>query len=450
MSNGSDDGKQVEYLQFGGMAVVEGVMMRSPNYYSVACRAPNQEIVVTTEPLEKTWIGRQKWLQKPFLRGTLALLDTMALGMKAMNWASAIHLDERYQSEEEKQKEAKAKEESTPQGGSWFLTVALAVLTLMALFALLAPTGAPNFLINGWFQGLPDAWGGIVNWTFRIAAAIFLIQLLWVWNPKSWAPVARWAEHNEDLAGKIMIGFTVVFSLAIGFFIFDVIPVALVQVAKENLAGLSSLGANYIEEIVKMVMFIGYLALIRRLPAILETFKYHGAEHKAINAMEAKVGLEADACLAQTRLHPRCGTNFAIIVLIVSFLLFPLLPRDLPAALGLMSDTPGWIVVATRVLAKLAILPLVAGISYEVIRLAGKMKDQRWVNILLRPGLATQLITTAEPAREHQEVAIASLKAVVTAEDTGELTNTAPFNPDEAAEAGEPPQTESDESKSPA
>ncbi|MFW5697148.1 MAG: DUF1385 domain-containing protein, partial [Fimbriimonadaceae bacterium] len=153
MSNGSDDGKQVEYLQFGGMAVVEGVMMRSPNYYSVACRAPNQEIVVTTEPLEKTWIGRQKWLQKPFLRGTLALLDTMALGMKAMNWASAIHLDERYQSEEEKQKEAQAKEESIPQGGSWFLTIALAVLTLMALFALLAPTGAPNSIINGWFQG---------------------------------------------------------------------------------------------------------------------------------------------------------------------------------------------------------------------------------------------------------------------------------------------------------
>jgi uncharacterized protein YqhQ len=86
-----------EYLQYGGQAIIEGVMMRSPRYFSIACRAPNGEIVVHTEAIEKTWIGRQKWLKYPFLRGSLALLDSMALGTKAMRFSSAIQLDPKYE-----------------------------------------------------------------------------------------------------------------------------------------------------------------------------------------------------------------------------------------------------------------------------------------------------------------------------------------------------------------
>lgn len=92
---------EAEYLQYGGQAIIEGVMMRSPHYFSVACRAPNGEIILRTEPLEKTWIGRQKWLKLPFLRGTLALLDAMALGIRAMRFASTVQLDEQYQPKEE-------------------------------------------------------------------------------------------------------------------------------------------------------------------------------------------------------------------------------------------------------------------------------------------------------------------------------------------------------------
>jgi uncharacterized protein YqhQ len=85
-----------EYLQYGGQAIIEGVMMRSPRFFSIACRAPNGEIVVHTEAIEKTWIGRQKWLRLPFLRGSLALLDSMALGTKAMRFSSAIQMDPQY------------------------------------------------------------------------------------------------------------------------------------------------------------------------------------------------------------------------------------------------------------------------------------------------------------------------------------------------------------------
>ena len=90
---------EAEYLQYGGQAIVEGVMMRSPHYFSVACRAPNGEIVLEVEHVEKTWIGRQKWLRLPFLRGTLALLDSMTLGYKALQFASKVQMDERYTTE---------------------------------------------------------------------------------------------------------------------------------------------------------------------------------------------------------------------------------------------------------------------------------------------------------------------------------------------------------------
>ena len=93
---------EAEYLQYGGQAIIEGVMMRSPHYFSVACRAPNGEIILHTEALEKTWIGRQKWLKLPFLRGSLALLDAMALGIKAMRFASNVQLDEENQPKDEK------------------------------------------------------------------------------------------------------------------------------------------------------------------------------------------------------------------------------------------------------------------------------------------------------------------------------------------------------------
>src|SRR5205814_9532766 len=87
---------QGEYLQYGGQAIFEGVMMRSPRYFSVACRAPNGEIITQTEALEKTWVGRQKWLKLPFLRGSLALIDAMSLGIKAMKFASNVQLAEEY------------------------------------------------------------------------------------------------------------------------------------------------------------------------------------------------------------------------------------------------------------------------------------------------------------------------------------------------------------------
>lgn len=344
---------------YGGMAVVEGVMMRSPGYFSVACRAPNGQIVVRTEPIEKTWIGRQKWLLKPFLRGTFALLDTMALGMRAMRIAGDVQLNPEMQAEASDQKQQQNE------------------------------------------------------------------------KPKSWMLTKY--EGNQAFWDKVILTATLVFSLVLGFLIFNVFPNFAGQYVQgfAQAIGIEPVGNKHgmytsiVVETIKLAMFIAYVSLIRRYPAILEVFRFHGAEHQAINAMEAEQQLTSENCLNQTRLHPRCGTNFAIIVFIVSFLLFPLIPRDLIVA----SDAPSWMIALTRLPVELALLPFVAGISYETIRLAGKFKNEAWVNVLLWPGLKTQLITTAEPAANHAEVAIASLEAAVLAEEKGELTNEDDYTP---------------------
>lgn len=320
---------QGEYLQYGGQAIVEGVMMRSPRFFSVACRAPNGNIVLQTEALEKTWIGRQKWLKLPFLRGSLAILDAMALGTKAMRFASNVQTDARYAVESDGEK---------------------------------AKPG-PSEAIQG----------------MQVAAAM-------------------------------------VVGLGIGFLLFNVLPQALAQVF--GVAGKDSRGllTNYVAEVIKLVIFLGYLALIGRLPAIRDVFRYHGAEHKAINALEAHEPLDIEHCTAQTRLHPRCGTSFAVIVFIVSFLLMPLVPRY-P-----VTGVPGnpFLDVTVRVGMELFILPIIAGISYELIRIAGKFRNQRWVDLAFWPGLVSQkFLTTLEPTTEQTEIALSALRAVVKAEEEG-------------------------------
>ncbi len=398
--------KKVEYLQFGGMAVPEGVMMRSPNYYAVACRAPNGDIIVKTEALQKTWFGKLTFLKKPFLRGSLALLDTMGLGMKAMNFASDVQLNPVYVKEEDRdQAKAEALEQAkaTPKE---FRTLAIISVILVLLAGFLFPgiqpflTGAKGFDAN------------TMLWPAVALGSAILSTIMTIF----WAPIKFRLSTDEKLA----IGVAVVFSLGFGFLIFKAAPEAFAQFVSGN-ADKGGTATNYIAEVFKVVLFIGYLVLIRRIPAILDTFKYHGAEHKAINTIEARVALDIPNCMAQTRLHPRCGTNFAIIVLIVGFLLFPLFPRY-PIIFGY--QLVGAAAVVFRLfLDFLVFTPIIAGISYEIIRLAGNMKDQRWVEVLLKPGLATQLITTEEPEEKHVEVAVRSLQAVLTAEKTGELEN---------------------------
>lgn len=343
MPNGDQPGASLsssEYLTFGGLAVVEGVMMRSPHHYAVACRAPNGKIVVKTEPLAQTWIGRQKWLKKPFLRGTLAMLDTMALGNRAMNWAANVQTAPEYQVEG-----SDAAKATTATSGTKLVEGGIVIATVIAALVF-------QFLV---FRQLPENVAEIIVRTATNS-------------------------HKENILPYV---------------------------------------TNYLAEVIKVVLIIGFLAAISRVPTMVELFRYHGAEHKAINTIEAHEDLTIANVNAQTRLHPRCGTNFLIIVTILAFIIVPAVPRNLL----IPNTSPGWMLALSRLPINLVALPILAGISYEVIRAAGKAKNKAWVNIILKPGLATQLITTAEPRDKHLEVAIASLKSVIKAEESGELTN---------------------------
>ena len=342
-----------EYLQYGGQAIVEGVMMRSPHHFAVACRAPNGEIVLECEPLEKTWIGRQNWLKLPFLRGTFAILDAMTLGHKAMKFASHVQMAPEYQKPEEM------------KDGDQIPVQPEAVEK--------APVA----------ESTPTA--------------------------EEQAALDKEAARQKKIT-NIAVGGALIFGLALGLFLFGFLP-NLVAEQSRRIGITNGTTINFITEVIKVVFFIGYLWLISLMPEIRRLFQYHGAEHKAINALEADRPLNMEECQAQTRLHPRCGTSFAIIVLIVSMILFTFIPRypipNLPMILN----------VLVRFGMEVVILPVIAGISYEAIRFAGKFRNTAFVNFMFKPGLATQLITTKEPDAEHVEVALASLQACVDAEE---------------------------------
>jgi len=216
-------------------------------------------------------------------------------------------------------------------------------------------------------------------------------------------------EEPEPIGGFTW-GLTIVLSMALAVGLFFVVPVGATSLIKDELG--SSLLFWLVEGILRTAIFIGYIAAISRLPDLRRVFEYHGAEHKTISCYEAGDRLIPARAETYSRLHPRCGTSFLLIVMVLAIFVF--------APIGL----PEWYwLVLSRILG----IPLIAGLSYEVIKWAGKNRRKRWVRAVMWPGLMLQNLTTREPDREQLAVAIASLEAVLSVENPEE----------EAAEAGE-------------
>jgi uncharacterized protein YqhQ len=205
-------------------------------------------------------------------------------------------------------------------------------------------------------------------------------------------------EEGEGLSGATWIGALIVsFVFAIGLFF--VVPVGLVSLVKSQLH--SSTLFWLIEGVLRTAIFLGYLLLLSRLRDLRRVFEYHGAEHKTIACHEAGQELTPENAAAFSRLHPRCGTSFLLIVMIVAIFVF--------APIGL----PAWYwLLATRVLG----VPLIAGISFEIIKFAARHRDRAAVRVLMAPGLALQRLTTREPDHAQLAVAIAALRSVLEVE----------------------------------
>lgn len=226
---------------------------------------------------------------------------------------------------------------------------------------------------------------------------------------------ANEAAEEEDGEGDIspwMMGLTIVFSLAFGVFLFVVLPhlaTAYMDRIVSFEIGVESFWFHLIDGVIKVLIFVIYLMVISLMPDIRRVFMYHGAEHKSIFTYEAGEELTVDNARKYTTKHPRCGTSFILIVLLVSIVifaaLFPLMP-DLQNLSKLLKNL-------VYVLIKIPLLIPIAGISYELIRLAGEKKDNRLLILMSLPGVWLQRITTREPSDDQIEVALAALNSAL-------------------------------------
>ena len=208
-------------------------------------------------------------------------------------------------------------------------------------------------------------------------------------------------EEPQELSKAAWAG-TIVAALALAVGLFFVVPVTATSLIKDQLH--SSFLFWLVEGVLRTALFLGYLLLLSRLRDLRRVFEYHGAEHKAIACYEAGEELVPERAERYSRLHPRCGTSFLLIVMIVAIFVF--------APIGL----PAWyLLVATRILG----VPLIAGLSFEVIKWAGRNRGKAWVRSVMWPGLQLQKLTTREPDRDELAVALTALEAVLSVEGEG-------------------------------
>lgn len=215
-------------------------------------------------------------------------------------------------------------------------------------------------------------------------------------------------DEDEKLDSKEM-ALTIAVSAGLAILLFIVIPTwsmrFLTGITQDHMA------LNLAEGVLRMAIFLAYIAAISSMNDIQRVFQYHGAEHKTIYTYEAGLPLKVENVRPFSTLHPRCGTNFLMIVMLISMFVFTFL---------------GWPSLLERIASRIILMPVIAGVSYELIRYAGAHTDDPLVRIAITPGLLLQKLTTRQPNDSQIEVAIASLKAVVPPEDLAQEPETCP------------------------
>lgn len=206
-------------------------------------------------------------------------------------------------------------------------------------------------------------------------------------------------EEEELSDGEMTMTMVVAILFAIALFI--VLPTFVIKYLKEFTSNLMLL--NLAEGLLRLAIFLGYVIAISQMNDIKRVFEYHGAEHKTIHAFEAGVPLDVEHVRNYTTLHPRCGTSFLLIVMMVSMLVFTFL---------------GWPNIWQRIISRIVLMPVIAGISYEIIRYAGQHTQAAYMAWIIKPGLMLQKFTTREPDDSQIEVAIKALEAVLPQPET--------------------------------
>lgn len=291
----------------GGQAVLEGIMMKNKEKYSVAVRKPDGQIEVRTE-VYRSIAGDSKWAKLPLIRGVVNFIDSLILGMESLSYSASFYDDE---------------EEQEP----------------------------------GKFEKL-------------------LVKLF------------------GEKAEKVVMGCTVAFSVIMAVAIFMVLPYYISGIFRNFIVSNTLLAV--LEGVIRLGLFTLYVVLISCMKDIKRTYMYHGAEHKCINCIERGRELNVKNVRKSSRYHARCGTSFLFIVMVISIVFFIFIRADSPIL---------------RVIFRILLVPVIAGVSYEFIRLAGRT-DNPLMKVLSLPGKAMQKLTTREPDDDMIEVAIAAVEAV--------------------------------------
>ncbi|MDX6383118.1 MAG: hypothetical protein QOK48_691 [Blastocatellia bacterium] len=369
----------------GGQAVIEGVMMRTPNAYAIAVRKADGTIVNTAATLPK-WSDKLPILKLPILRGGAVLLQSMGLGIKALNYSASEAFTE--------VEEAKAAEVSialTPaviEGEGDFAGLTGGV---PGLFPMPAKKRSKDELKKG---GTAAAASSIVfalifNVLLFVAAPLLLTNALFIaagWATPaaavSQAPAqsqaATPADRRQDAGAPAW--YTRTWNSVRGY-LHPVRP---------------SVSFNLIDGLIRMSFFLIMITSFSLLKDIRRVFEYHGAEHKTVFTWEKGLALTVDNARPQPRQHPRCGTSFLVVVMLVSIVLFSVIRFDS---------------LLFNFLVRIALIPVVAGISYEIIRLSARKESGTFFKMITRPGVWLQNVTTKEPDDSQLEVAIEALKA---------------------------------------
>lgn len=241
----------------------------------------------------------------------------------------------------------------------------------------------------------------LASWPFTRGVMVLGESLTLGYRALTWSAQKAAGEEEEELTkGQIAV------SMAIAFVVFAGLFIVLPAVAASWMAGGSGVTFAAIEAVLRLVLFIGYIWAIGRSQDIRRVFQYHGAEHMSIHAFEAGESLSVDSVARYRPEHPRCGTNFLMIVIILSIVIFTFVGR------------PGWfLLIATRIVG----IPLIAALSYEVLKFAGMRQGDRLGRILAAPGLWLQKLTTGVPERDMIEVAITSLVSALESDQVDEV-----------------------------
>ncbi len=420
----------------GGQAVMEGVMMRSPTHWAMAVRTPGGAVDVTGAET-----GQLRFGNIPVVRGIENLFGSLALGYKCLMRSAEISMPEEENEKpkaENEPKKAENLDQKTQELKQEINAAASAITETMDFAASATPSSAPASSGGARSAGLEEEkpYSHINSPTPMSSPTQTAIRDIAREENAGNQVESTGAGHTADPQGAAApmaeekekrkkeeqeAGLAGFMGIALALFLFTVLPTLLTKLLTRFVPVEG--GRGLIEGGFKMAIFVGYLLLVSRIPEMKRLFAYHGAEHKTIACLEKGLPLTVENVRPCSRLHPRCGTSFLFVVVLLSIALFSFLP---------------WGNTLVRIGLKLLLTPLLLGISYEFIRYAGRHQNAV-VRLLSAPGLWMQRITTREPEDSMIEVAIAATLPLLTPAQTAHFAPCAVYetSPLGAGVAGE-------------